>query len=168
MSPLGEFVFRSDSTMYVVTARAGDRSAGCLVGFACQVSISPERFLVAISAANHTHRVAAEADVLALHLLPSWATDLARLFGECTGDTVDKFSRCRSHEGPQGVPVLDDAIGVMIGRIADRIDFGDHTGHLLEPVSAALTASWAPPYALGQARALRPGHPVRSPAPPAP
>lgn len=164
MSPLGEFVFRTDSAMYVVTARDGDQRAGCLAGFACQVSISPERFLVAISSANYTHRIASRAEVLALHLLPSWASELASLFGECTGDTIDKFTRCDFREGPHGVPLLNDAIGVMVGRVLDRILFGDHTGHLLEPISASLSSSWAPPYSLGQARALVPGHPIGSSA----
>ena len=35
-----------DYPMFVVTTRAGDESAGCLVGFASQVSIRPPRFLV--------------------------------------------------------------------------------------------------------------------------
>ncbi len=161
MSPLGEFVFRTDNAMYVVTAQDGSVRAGCLVGFACQVSIQPERFLVAISAANHTHRIAATASVLALHLLPSSAVELACLFGESTGDSVDKFAKCRFHDGPGGVPILDDAIGVLVGRVLDRIDFGDHTGHLLEPISASVAATHAPPYSLEQARGMRPGHPMR-------
>lgn len=161
MSPLGEFVFRADNAMYVVTAQDGDVRAGCLVGFACQVSIQPERFLVAISAANHTHRIATAVNILALHLLPSSAVELARLFGESTGDTVDKFAQCRFRDGPDGVPILDDALGVLVGRVLDRIDFGDHTGHLLEPISATVAASHEPPYSIEQARRLRPGHPTR-------
>jgi flavin reductase (DIM6/NTAB) family NADH-FMN oxidoreductase RutF len=38
-----------DYPMFVVTTRAGDESAGCLVGFATQVSIRPPRFIVGLS-----------------------------------------------------------------------------------------------------------------------
>ena len=160
MSPLGEFVFRADGAAYVVTARAGERRAGCLVGFGCQVSIEPERFLVAISQVNNTHVVAAAADILAVHLIPEAAGDLARLFGEITGDDVDKFGRCRYLDGPGGVPIIEGVSGVLVGRILDRISFGDHTGHLLEPISTTLTDAVGPVYSLAQARHLRPGHPV--------
>jgi len=47
-----------DYPMFVVTTRAGDESAGCLVGFASQVSIRPPRFIVGLSKCNHTYRVA--------------------------------------------------------------------------------------------------------------
>ena len=84
MSSSGEFVFRSGGALDLVTARTGGTRAGCLVVFACQVSIEPERFQVAISTANYNHRVASAMDSLAVHLLPGSAADLANLFGETT------------------------------------------------------------------------------------
>lgn len=160
MSPLSDFVSRTDNAMYVVTARSADERAGCLVGFGCQVSIEPERFLVAISTANHTYRVAGSAEILAVHLLPASATALAALFGETTGDTTDKFASCRFHDGPDGVPILDDSIAVLVGRVLQRIVLGDHTGYLLEPLDTTVTGADAPPYTFSQTRTLHPGHPV--------
>jgi hypothetical protein len=61
------FVARLDYPMFVVTvadAGTGER-AGCLVGFATQCSINPFRFLVCLSRANRTHRVASRSEVLA-------------------------------------------------------------------------------------------------------
>ena len=60
---------------------------------------------------------------------------LIELFGGETGDDVDKFARCTWSDGPGGVPVLDDVAAWMVGRIVERYDFGDHVGHLLEPVA---------------------------------
>ena len=51
------------------------------------------------------------ADALAVHFLPDSADDLAELFGSQTGDTVDKFARCRWHPGPAGLPILELATG---------------------------------------------------------
>lgn len=120
--------------MYVVTVTAGDRRAGCLVGFATQSSIDPFRLLVCISRANATAPVAAETSHAAVHLLGRGREDLARLFGEESGDWTDKFARCRWTEGPYGVPILDDAAGWFVGEVVDRFDLGDHDGLLLSPV----------------------------------
>ena len=40
---------RPGSSLYLVTTRAGDDKAGCLIGFASQVSIQPSRFLAGLS-----------------------------------------------------------------------------------------------------------------------
>lgn len=122
-----------DDTVFVVTTVAGDERAGCLVGFATQASIDPSRFLVGLSVANRTFRVACGARHLAVHVLGSESAALARLFGGETGDEVDKFARCAWHVGPHGLPVLDEAVAWFGGRILDRTPFGDHTGFLLEP-----------------------------------
>ena len=92
---MSDFVKGFDYPMYVVTAvgSSGERS-GCLVGFATQCSLKPALFLVCISQQNHTHPVALEAGVLAVHVLARSQRALAELFGETTGDEVDKFSRC--------------------------------------------------------------------------
>jgi len=127
-----------DYPVFVVTTIAGERRSGCLVGFATQTSIDPRRFLVGISQANHTHGVAAEAGYLAVHLIPQEHRELAELFGGETGDEVDKFEQCRWSEGPHGLPVLDDSEMWFAARILDRVDIGDHTAHIVEPVDGAI------------------------------
>jgi flavin reductase (DIM6/NTAB) family NADH-FMN oxidoreductase RutF len=130
MAALGERAF-------VVTVRHGETLAGCLIGFGTQVSIDPQRFLACLSDKNHTYRVAARgATHLAVHLLPRERRDLAELFGGETGDDVDKFARCRWHEGPHGVPLLDDCPDRFVGAGLERRPLGDHVGFLLEPVVA--------------------------------
>ena len=66
---LSGFLDGVDYPMFVVTARRDGDHAGCLVGFATQVSIEPARFLVGLSVANHTYDVARDATTLAVHLL---------------------------------------------------------------------------------------------------
>jgi flavin reductase (DIM6/NTAB) family NADH-FMN oxidoreductase RutF len=127
-----------DYPMFIVTTRVGERRAGCLVGFAGQVSIHPPRFLACLSDKNRTYRVAAQgAEHLAVHLVPERAIELAELFGGRTGDEVDKFARVGWHEGPHGQPLLDECPGWFVGRVLDRVKLGDHVGFLLEPVAAA-------------------------------
>src|SRR5687768_11913294 len=102
-----QLMARLDYPMLLVTASSGGRRGGCLVGFYTLTSIHPQRLLIGLSDKNFTTRVAADADVLCVHLLLRENLDLAELFGGETGDEVDKFERCEWHEGPEGVPVVD-------------------------------------------------------------
>jgi flavin reductase (DIM6/NTAB) family NADH-FMN oxidoreductase RutF len=146
-----------DYPMFIVTAGAGDERAGCLVGFATQCSIDPLRFLVCLSDKNRTFRVAQEAELLAVHLVPEGADALAELFGSQTGDEVDKFSRCSWTPGPGGTPILDDCGNWFAGRILDRMEAGDHWAYLLEPVRGDSDAGEGA-FMFRDAQWIEPGH----------
>jgi flavin reductase (DIM6/NTAB) family NADH-FMN oxidoreductase RutF len=148
-----------DYPMFIVTTRDGAQLAGCLVGFGSQSSIDPPRFLVCLSHRNHTYRVARQARNLAVHLVPRQAEELAELFGGCSGDEVDKFARCVWQPGPGELPILQDCGNWFVGRILDRLDLGDHTGFLLDPVAAHRTEGnrFLP---FHRARRIEPGHPA--------
>ncbi len=152
-----ELVSELDYPMFIVTATNGRERAGCLVGFATQCSINPPRFLVCLSDKNRTFRVAREAEVLVVHLVPAEADPLAELFGSQTGDDVDKFERCAWQEGPGGTPVLDDCGNWFAGRILERIPAGDHCALLLEPFDAHSDGR-GEAFTFHRARRLEPGH----------
>jgi flavin reductase (DIM6/NTAB) family NADH-FMN oxidoreductase RutF len=138
-------------------ASDGER-AGCLVGFASQVSIHPPRFMVGLSVKNRTYRVASSgAEVLVVHFVPEQAKDLAALFGGETGDETDKFARCAWRAGPGGAPVLTDLEDWFAGRVLERIPFGDHCGFLLEPIEEEAHRSGAP-LTFRRAKWIEPGH----------
>jgi flavin reductase (DIM6/NTAB) family NADH-FMN oxidoreductase RutF len=147
-----------DYPMFVVTTRTGSEQAGCLVGFASQVSIHPPRFLAGLSKLNHTYRVANGASHLAVHLIERRHCELARLFGSETGDRTDKFARCRWHSGPHGLPILADAAGWFAGAVLDRFDLGDHVGILLEPVAGSAPDKFGQLVTYSDVRDLEPGH----------
>ena len=147
-----------DYPMFIVTVVDGDQRAGCLVGFAGQVSIQPPRFMACLSDKNRTYRVASGgAEHLAVHLVPAQAIELAELFGGQTGDEVDKFERAAWREGPHGVPVLDDCPNWFVGRILEQVVLGDHVGFLLEPDVVQHEADSAQ-LDFHRARGIDPGH----------
>lgn len=148
-----------DYPMFVVTATHDGQRAGCLVGFATQVSIDPPRLLVCLSVQNHTCDVAKGADHLGVHVLDRAQFALAELFGSTTGDKVDKFARCMWEPGLHGVPILSDAPGWLIGSILERIPLGDHIGFLLEPV-ASRRDDIGPVLSFQHVQGLSPGHPA--------
>ena len=83
----------------------------------------------------------------------------ARLFGEETGDLVDKFASVDWRLGPTGAPLLVDAAVSMEGQVLGHFSVGDHEAFLMRAVRAVagghpglLTFRSAPP--------LEPGHPA--------
>jgi flavin reductase (DIM6/NTAB) family NADH-FMN oxidoreductase RutF len=150
-------VAQLDYPMFIATVAAGGERSGCLIGFATQSSISPPRFLAGISDKNRTFRVASDADTMAIHLVPEDAGELAELFGGETGDEVDKFARAEWREGPGGVPLLDRCPNRFVGRIVERIDFGDHVGMVLEPFFAEADEESAQ-LGFHRAKRIEPGH----------
>jgi flavin reductase (DIM6/NTAB) family NADH-FMN oxidoreductase RutF len=140
-----ELVAQLDYAMFIVTTAAGEERAGCLIGFASQVSI------------HRTFRIGQRADVLVVHFVPEGADELAELFGGETGDDVDKFARVQWRPGPDGVPILSDLENWFAGRIIERIDFGDHWGFLLEPIEGQAGQADSK-LTFHRAKRIEPGH----------
>ena len=157
---MSQFAPLVDSPMYVVTAGNDDELSGCLVGFATQCSIDPPRFLVCLSTANHTFAVAEASDALAVHLLTEDDHELASLFGEQTGDDVDKFLSVHWRRDTSGVPVLTQCAASFVGLVVDRVPFGDHVGFVLAPTEEihASAALGADQLTLRDVEDLEPGH----------
>ena len=145
--------------MGIVTTTDGNERAGCLVGFAAQCSIDPPLVMIWLSKRNHTTRVARDASALLVHFPSGSHRELAALFGQETGDEVDKFSRCRWEPGPEGLPLLAECTRWVAGHIVERLDTGDHVGHLLEPF-AATAGAWSGQLGFQSVKDLEPGHPA--------
>ena len=149
-----------DAPMVVVTTATEHERAGCLVGFHSQCSIEPVRYAVWLSKANHTCRVALHATHLAVHYLGEDDRALAELFGERSGDDIDKFERVATTEGPHGVPLLDDCADRVVFRRTSFLEEGsDHICFMLEPVEASAGSSGvARRMRLSDVADMTPGH----------
>jgi flavin reductase (DIM6/NTAB) family NADH-FMN oxidoreductase RutF len=149
-----------DNPMFVITVASEKERVGCLVGFVTRCSIDPPRWYVGISKLNHTFNVATRADLVVVHALSPSDVELARLFGEQTGDEIDKFSLCRWEPGPDGrTPVLTDCPRWFAAVVVAHVDPGDHLGLLLAPV-AAECRDHGPQLGFQALRHLDPGHPA--------
>jgi flavin reductase (DIM6/NTAB) family NADH-FMN oxidoreductase RutF len=151
-------VGRLDYPMFIVTVAAEGERSGCLVGFTTQCSVDPPRFIACLSKNNRTFRVLSEAAEMAVHVVPEDGGGLVELFGGETGDEVDKFERCRWHEGPRGLPLLDDCPAWFAGAVVERVDAGDHLAVLVEPFAAEDGGGGQ--YSARAAMEVDPGHPV--------
>lgn len=157
---MAALVDRADYPMFVVTAFDGAEASGCLMGFLTQCSILPARLLVCISKENRTASVAAGSRGLGVHLLGEDQLAMAAVFGEGTGDRIDKFERpdVAWHPGVTGAPIVEACAAWVEGTIRARFDLGDHVGHLLDPVAGGGGGAGGL-LRYGQVRDLRPGHP---------
>jgi flavin reductase (DIM6/NTAB) family NADH-FMN oxidoreductase RutF len=155
---LSRLVAPLDPALVVVTTVAGEERAGCLVGFHAQCSITPARYVVWLSKANHTCRVGMRASMFAVHLLDRSQRDLAELFGGHSGDELDKFSRCEWTSGPGGVPLLDACPNRFAAARMALLDEGsDHVCVVLEPVAVEGDGRYQP-LRLSRADDIEPGH----------
>jgi flavin reductase (DIM6/NTAB) family NADH-FMN oxidoreductase RutF len=157
----GALMSALDPPLAVVTTAAAGERAGCLVSFHTQSSMSPQRYCVFLSKANHTYGVALRASHLAIHFLAAGDVPLADLFGGQTGDTVDKFAGLPVTDGPGGVPLLAQCPRWLAARrIALLDDGGDHVTVLTEPVAVQLSGPFIP-LRVAEAGHIRPGHDAR-------
>jgi flavin reductase (DIM6/NTAB) family NADH-FMN oxidoreductase RutF len=153
-------VSQLDNPMFILTVASEKGRAGCLVGFATQCSIHPPRWYVGISKLNHTFSIAATANMVVLHALGPANVGLARLFGERTGDNVDKFSLCGWRTGPDGRSVvLTECKNWFAAEIMERLDPGDHVGLVLAPI-AAQCKDHGPQLGFQAISDVQPGHPA--------
>jgi len=164
VGPYDQFAKDADTTMIIVTAEYRGERGGCLVGFHTQCSIEPPRHAVWLSRANHTCRVALQATHLGVHFLDRRDQTLARLFGEETGDEIDKFEHCRADGRNFGVPMLTDVTNRMVARRTTYMEDGsDHVCFIVEPVLVERMAGLEP-MRLSHVSHLEPGHAADDPA----
>lgn len=151
-----------DPALVVVTAMGAGSADGCVVGFHCQASIDPPRYVVWLSNKNRTYRLASDpaATHLAVHHLTVEDHDVAELFGGETGDEVDKLAQVDWSPGPGGAPLLDRLPTRFVGRILARlpIEGTDHMAFVLDPVDAELGTTGARPLRLSDAADIDAGH----------
>jgi flavin reductase (DIM6/NTAB) family NADH-FMN oxidoreductase RutF len=163
-APFKTLVAHLDNQMFIVTVASAGEVSGCLVGFASQCSIDPARFLVCLSKQNHTYRVAAagaaavDGQILVVHVPRLGDLDLARHFGELTGDEVDKFVGVSWTAGPGGAPVLT-GLDWFCGAVRERHDLGDHEGFILDVLEqGSAERATEPRLGLDLALSFEPGH----------
>lgn len=157
---LAAFFDLIDYAYYIVTVRSPDAEmSGCLAGFVTQCSIDPPNFLVCVSKVNHTMGVAARSSGMGLHLLGEDQVALARLFGEETGDVVDKFASVDWRLGSTGAPLLVEAAVSMEGQVLGHFSVGDHEAYVMRAVRA-VEGGHSGLLTLRDAPSFRPGHPV--------
>lgn len=156
--PLSPLMSSVDPALVVVTTVAEKEPAGCLVGFHSQASISPSRYCLWLSKANHTYRVGLRATYFALHFLTADDLPLAEHFGTLSGEDLDKFAGVDLETGEHGLPLLAACPNrLLLERLTLLDDGGDHSCLSTRVLSAHHGKPFTP-LRLSEAAHLSPGH----------
>lgn len=121
--------FRSLSCgVYIVSAKAGERGAGCVVNTLQQVTSSPAQLSVALHKENGTTAAIQESGRFAAVCLAQDASlELVGTFGFHCGTDVDKFAICQTALDGAGVPyVAEQCTARFSARVVQQVDLGTH------------------------------------------
>ena len=126
------------SPLVVVTAAAGDDRGGQIAVSAFAASIVPERprLLVEVQKRNHTHALIERSRAFAVHLLRDDQWRLVRHWGFVSQTEIEKFAGVDWQPNTDGIPILNDALGVLTCRVVNAMDGGDMTVYLAEVTSS--------------------------------
>ncbi len=130
-----------DHEVWLVTAAAAGARSGLIATFVNPASIVPElpRFLVGLARQHYTWQLVEASGAFGLHLLGEDNLDWVWRFGLSSGRDRDKFMDLPVHTDATGSPLLDGAIGWLDCRVEARLDTGDRTVYLAEPLQGRVT-----------------------------
>lgn len=131
-------MFKLGYGLYVLTAR-GAQDNGCIINTAMQVTVQPNRMLVAVNKENLTHDMIQYTKEFNLSVLTeSCPFQIYQHFGYQSGKKVDKFQGfencCRSENGIYYL--TQNANAYLSGRVVEFLDCGTHTLFLADVTAA--------------------------------
>lgn len=129
--------------LYVLSSKSGDKTGGCIINTAMQVTSTPLRMTVTVNKDNFTHDLIQQSGVFALSLLDQSAPfGLFQHFGFQSSRDVDKFAGLNTGTDANGVPYLTwSACGYVSCKVVSTLDLGTHTQFLADVVDGDLLSS---------------------------
>ncbi|MEV6166536.1 flavin reductase family protein [Streptomyces sp. NPDC052052] len=133
-SALFRSVFRRHAAGVTIVTAQGAHPVGFTATSLASLSVNPPLLTFGISATASSWPVVNAARHVGVHFLGEEQETLAATFAR---SGVDRFAAPASwHQGPEGVPVLDGVLALLICRVVSRVAAGDHTLVIAEPVHA--------------------------------
>ena len=112
----------------VITTDGPRGRNGITASAVCSVTDSPPTMLVCINQSSYVHDVLHDNANVCINVLGAHSQALAQLFAGMTGCSMDaRFDQCAWTPGHADVPVLDDAMSSLQGRIVDSKSVGSHS-----------------------------------------
>jgi flavin reductase (DIM6/NTAB) family NADH-FMN oxidoreductase RutF len=143
-------LLRRHAAGVVVITATRDSPVGFTATSFTSVSLQPPLVSFCLNRGSSSWPAVSVADHVAVHVLANGQEQLARTFAT---SGIDRFAGpTRWRTGQYGLPVLDGALAVLVCRVAERIEAGDHAIVLAEPVDGEHLAGEAAPllYHMGQ------------------
>ena len=125
--------------LYVVTAKDGDRSNGCIINTVMQVTSSPLLIAVGVNKQNYTHDLIIKNREFNISILTQDTPfEVFKHFGFQSGKLIDKLSDYEEKSmGENGLFYLTKYTNAYLScKLLDVIDFGTHSLFKAEVIDA--------------------------------
>ena len=117
---------RLATTIALVTSGEGDNWTGMAATAVMSVTADPPTLLVAVNRSASIHPVLSDAERFCVNLLADRHQDLVGIFsGKKKG--LERFETGGWEAGPDGIPVLNDALASLVCRTTQTLDVSTHT-----------------------------------------
>ena len=122
-------MFKISYGLYVLTAKDGEKSNGCIINTLQQVTGSPNGISIAVNKTNLTHDMIMDSRKFNISILSEKATfDIFKHFGFQSGRDTDKFADYPAETAANGIPyIIEGANSYLSGNVISTVDLGTHT-----------------------------------------
>ena len=118
---------KANAVSIVATAFDGQRT-GLTATSVCSLSDAPPTLLICVNRDSRAHDMILARKLFSVNLLAAGQSDIAREFSGTSprrGD--DRFQAGQWHESDGGIPLLNNALAVLLCRLSDAHDFTTHS-----------------------------------------
>lgn len=116
----------------VVTALGPDGPAGATIGSFASVSLDPPLVSFNVTLGTKLHGTLDEDDRVAIHVLADSQEAIAGIFAHPKLSGSEKLALVQHYAHPSGLPVIEDALVVLICRVGQRVSAGDSIIYVAE------------------------------------
>lgn len=115
--------------LFVLSSREGDKTSGCIINTAMQVTDTPLKMVICLNKNSYTGTLIQKSRKFVLSILDEKADfEIFRHFGFCSGKDTDKFRDWKDKaETPDGIPYETRGANAWIEcEVDEEIDLGTH------------------------------------------
>lgn len=116
--------------LFVLTTKLGERSQGCIINTAMQVTTTPNRITIAVNKQNLTHDVLMYTKQFNVSILSEQADfSVFQRFGFQSGRDADKFEGYANvKNAANGMPYVTEGTNAYLSaKVVETMDLGTHT-----------------------------------------
>jgi flavin reductase (DIM6/NTAB) family NADH-FMN oxidoreductase RutF len=115
--------------LFILTAKDGSKDNGCIVNTVSQVTVEPNRIVVAVNKNNYTHDIIKKTGEFNVSILTEKTTfDTFKHWGFQSGRNVDKTEGINFKRAQNGIIyIAEDTNAVISAKVVSTTDLGTHT-----------------------------------------
>lgn len=137
-------LFKISYGLFIISAIDRHKLNGQCANTVFQITSEPATVAIGINKQNYTHQFIEASGLVGISILGKQGHNLVRKFGYQSGRNTDKFSDVSYRIGASGVPILNDAIAFLEGKVVNKMDCGTHSLFLLDITEGDLTVNAEP------------------------